>query len=137
VPRTNPVTVLFLLALALAGWWAFIFGPLYLDHLEVREAAAQTIALIPGAGTPKDAAKIPVNRLNTRVGWHYQVDEETGEERVLPGLGIDFDEGVTVDYDPSTKLAVVRFSYDRVVQLKPLERRQRVHFVAESKIKLQ
>jgi hypothetical protein len=137
VSRTNPVTVLVLLALVFAGWWAFTFGPLYFDHLEVREAAAQTIALIPGAREPKEAAQTPVGRLNTRVGWHYQIDEETGEERVVPGLGIDFDEGVTVDYDPSTRLAVVRISYDRVVQLKPLERRQRVHFVAESKVKLQ
>lgn len=135
--KTNPVTVLVVLLLLAAGWWGWIFGPLYIDHLEVKEAASQIVNLVPQARGVDDAIATPLTRLNTRVGWHYQVDEETGEESVQPGLGLTAENNVVLDVDEERKHIKVRIAYSRVVQLKPFQRRQRVAFAAEAKLTVQ
>lgn len=137
VGKINPFTVLLVIGLVLVGWYGFLTVPLYIDHLDVREAAEQIRNLVPASRSPEEAAGNPLRRLNSQVGWHYSVDEETGEERVLPGLGLTMDDNVTVDVDESGKQVTVVIDYTRTFQLKPLQRRQNFHFRAESKSKLE
>lgn len=135
--KTNPLTVLLFLAVGFGAWWGFLFIPVYVDQMEVKEATRQIVNLIPQAGDPMNAVTPPLFRLNSQVGWHFVVDEETGIESVKPGLGLTAEDNVTVDVDEQRKLVTVRIEYDRVVQLKPLERRRTLHFVAVATDKLQ
>lgn len=135
--KTNPVTVLVVLLLIAAGWWGWTFGPLYYDHLEVKEAASQMVNLVPQVREVQDAITNPLVRLNTRVGWHYHLDEETGEESVQPGLGLTAEDNVELEVDEERRHPRVRIRYSRVVQLKPFQRRQRVDFTAEAKANVQ
>lgn len=137
VGKTNPLTVLLVLAVGFGAWWGFLFIPVYLDQMEVKEATRQILNLIPQSRSPIDAAANPLFRLNSQVGWHFVVDEETGVETVAPGLGLTVDDNVTVDVDTAAKLVTVRIEYDRVVQWKPLQRRKTLHFVAVATDKLQ
>jgi hypothetical protein len=130
--KTNPVSVLTVVGLVIAGWWGFHHLPLYFDNLEAQEAAAQAIN-IAVTETPEAAKANILRRLNFMhggndpAGWHFQVDEETGVESVVKGLGV-LDDNVNVDVDTDEKKVTVRVEYDRVIELTPLKQRRTIHF---------
>ncbi|MEW6430976.1 MAG: hypothetical protein AB1730_05650 [Myxococcota bacterium] len=131
--KVNPVSVLLLLALVGAGWWAVIFVPVYLDNLDVREAVDAAFSRYHVEGEQR-ARQFLMDRLNVRtpqgtIGHHFELDEE-GVERELPGLGVP-EENVTFDYVERDSLLTVRVEYDRVVVLKPTQARRTLHFVVE------
>ena len=116
---------------AIAGGWALmVYGPAYYEHFGVKEEVWLAFTRAQTDLSPTEARDQLVRHLNTQVGWHFQVDEETGEETVQPGLGIS-DDAVDVKIDPEVNLVRVRLEYDRVVVLRPSNRRTTVHFVAE------
>jgi hypothetical protein len=133
--KTNPFSVLLFLAFVAGGWWLFTFGPIYIDNLEVKDEVAKGLAqaVLEGDGS---AQKTLVIRLNKTIGWHYEVDEETQQERVKPGLGVEAEQ-VVVNSDSSTKMITVRVEYDRTFQLAPLKDRKTLHFVVLKQGKLQ
>ena len=133
--KVNPVSVLLVVALAAAGWYGSYVVPIYYDNLDVREAFEQglNVAIIEGV----DRARVgTVRKLNTMIGTHYAIDEETGAETIEPGLGIE-PEAFAIDIDTPAKLITGHLEYDRVVQLKPLQKRKSFHFVHDKKVKLQ
>lgn len=130
--KTNPVTVLSIIGLVVAGWYAFYMVPLFMDNLEAQEACAQAVNIAAGEGA--EAAKAAIlHRLNEihggndPAGWHYVVDEETGVEGVANGLGV-LGDNITVTINEQAKTIDVDMQYDRVVQLKPLDKRTTTHF---------
>lgn len=117
---------------AIAGGWALVvYGPAYYDHFGVKEAVWLAFTRAQTDLSPAEARAQLLHNLNTQVGWHFQVDDETGEERVQPGLGISED-AVEVKVDTELNLVRVHLEYDRVLLLKPSNRRTTVHFVAET-----
>lgn len=131
--KVNPVTVLLVLALVGAGWWAVIFVPVYWDNLDVREAVDAAFARYHVDGEER-ARGFLMDRLNLvtpqgTIGHHFEIDED-GMEQEMPGLGVP-DENVTFDYVERDSQLTVRVEYDRVVVLKPSQKRRTLHFVVE------
>lgn len=125
---TNPVTVLFVLGGIAGAWWLWVFGPAYSDQFDVKDEVWQTFSTaLKGEEMARDAL---IHRLNTSIGWHYEIDEESGAEVIRPGLGVAA-EAVEVKADAENEIVRVRVEYDRVLPLKPTSRRTVVHFVAE------
>ena len=133
--ETNPFSVLLLLALAAGGWWLYVFGPVYWDNLEVKDAVAKSVnqAVLEGDANAQITLLIQLNRT---VGWHYQVDEETQAEQVKAGLGLE-KEQVLVKTDSDAKMITVRVEYDRTFQLVPFKQRKTLHFVVLKQGKIQ
>jgi hypothetical protein len=131
--KINPVSVLLLLAVGGGVYWAVLFGPVYFDNLDVREAVDAAFSRYHIEGE-KRARQYLLDRLNTRtpegtIGHHFEVDDD-GVERELPGLDVP-EEDVSFDYDERTSELTVRVEYDRVVVLKPTRKRRTVHFVVQ------
>jgi hypothetical protein len=130
--KTNPVTVLSILGLIVAAWYGFYMVPLFLDNLEAQEACAQAVNIAAGEGeaVAKAAIQHRLNEIhggNPPVGWHYVIDEETGVESEQNGLGVLAD-NIEVTINEQAKTIDVTMQYDRVVQLKPLDKRTTTHF---------
>jgi hypothetical protein len=123
------------LAFAAGGWWIYIYGPIYWDNLEVKDEVAKGMSQAILEGDAQAHATLMV-RLNKTIGWHYDIDPETQEESVKPGLGVD-KEAVEVASDSSTKSIKVRVEYDRTFQLVPFKQRKSLHFVVLKEGKLQ
>ncbi len=133
--KTNPVSVLLLAAMVAGGWWLYTYGPIYWDNMEVKDEVSKGVAQAILEGDVQ-AQNTMVNRLNKSVGWHYQLDEETQQEVVKDGLGLERDQ-VVVKSDSSTKMVTVRVEYDRTFQLAPFKQRKTLHFVVLKQGKLQ
>lgn len=132
--KTNPVTVLVILAVIAGGYWVVMFGPLYLDNLEVREAADSAFNVYVVERDETKAIREALNR-QTKIGSHFEVSEEDGTEQKLPGLGLTEDD-VVLEHDESSGEASVRIEYNRTVILWPTENRRTVHFAVEKKGKI-
>lgn len=131
--KVNPVSVLLVLALIGAAYWAVIFVPIYLDNLDVREAVDAAFSRYHVDGEER-ARQFLMDRLNVHtpqgtIGHHFEIDEE-GIEQELPGLGVP-EENVTMDFVERDSQLTVRVEYDRVVVLKPSQKRRTLHFVVE------
>ncbi|MEW5740461.1 MAG: hypothetical protein AB1938_16155 [Myxococcota bacterium] len=134
--KVNPVSVLVMLALAGATYWAVLFIPLYYDNLEVKEAldSAFSQARVEGEETARVWLMRRLNGVTPNMGTlgsHYEVDED-GVEQLLPGLGVP-EENVTFTWDEAASTLTLRVEYERVVILKPSEKRKVLHFVVEKK----
>lgn len=126
--ETNPVTWIVVLALAGAGFYGFHVGPVYMDNLEVKEAAAEAFNVYWNENEDSARAKL-VSRLNQKnQSKHLEVDEN-GVEAWKPGLGID-PERVTFTEGGDGTLTV-RVNYDRVVIFSPLKKRKTFNVTAE------
>lgn len=117
-----------------AAWAGWVYGQAYLDHFDVKEEV--WLAFSTTVTGEHEARARLMQALNAKIGWHYELDEGTGEETIKPGLGVP-DEAVEIVLNPETKVVRVRVEYDRVLPLKPSDRRTTVHFVAEKTGKLQ
>lgn len=131
--KVNPISVLLVLAFGGGVYWAVLFGPLYIDNLDVREAVDAAFSRYGNEGEDR-ARQYLVSRLNKGtqdgiVGHHFEVDED-GVEQELPGLDVAED-NVTFEYEERTSQLTVRVEYDRVVVLKPSQKRRTLHFVVQ------
>lgn len=128
--ETNPVTVLLGLAFVGVCYYVYFVGPLYLDNLEAKEAAAEGFNVYFNKG--EEAARTAVLfRLNVQSPdfSHLEVDEN-GVEVTKPGFGL-VEENVDFIFDEPTGQLRVRISYDRTVDFKPFKKRKTYHLVAE------
>jgi hypothetical protein len=115
-----------LLVVAVSGaYLAWIWVPLWLDDLDVREALAAGVGQLGTEVTSLDAGgvqRVVAGRLRN-VGSHWE--EHDGKQVEVPGLGVEPDD-VKVEREGRTVRLTV--DYDRTVKLKPLERYQTFHF---------
>jgi hypothetical protein len=117
-----------LLAAAVSGaYLAWIYVPLWLDDLDVREALAAGVGQLVAENTAMDAAAIQhmvANRL-ARVGTHWE--EQDGKHVEVPGLGVEPGD-VQLERAPDGRTGRLTLDYARTVKLKPLERYWTIRF---------
>lgn len=128
------MTVLVVLALAAAGYYGWHVVPLYMDNVDVREAADQAFNVYVLDGE-KAASEMLMLRLNGKIGWHYEVDDE-GVEQVKPGLGLTED-NYLIEFDEKTRKLTVRIEYQRTIEFAGLKKRKTYPFLAQKSAVLQ
>lgn len=123
--ETNPVTIIVILALIAAGFYAYYVVPLYLDNGEARERVTQAFNVywVDGEAAARDRLQFQLSV----IGEHFEVGED-GVEQVVKGLGIPADDILIEETDASL---TVRIAYSRTVQFSPLKTRKTYQFVAE------
>jgi hypothetical protein len=119
--RINFIGVALLLALLGATWWAITFVPLYFDNFEVR-SQLEAVVLFEGVAQGSEKAMIAdmTTRLS-RIGSHFEIDEESGLEKEVPGIVPDEDglEAEVTATEVRMKLTYQRRSYWKFTQ-KPI-----------------
>jgi hypothetical protein len=117
--------------LAAAGviYSAVIFGPPYLDNLDVRSAtdAALTLGYMYRHELIAQKIMLQVNEGPTQVGTHWIQDEETLEWLERPGLGLEED-NIRTEANEMTKTLRIDVDYVRKVRLFPSKEFRDLHF---------
>jgi len=123
----NLVSLTLLVAVVSGAYLAWIYIPLWLDDLDVREALAAGVGQLTAENSSLDAAgiqKMVALRLS-RVGSHWE--EQDGKQVEVPGLGLEPDD-VQIERGADGKSGRVTVDYARTVRLKPLTRYWTVRF---------
>jgi hypothetical protein len=101
--------------------------PLYVDHLDVKEAVA--VAHNLAGKNHSDAMLRSTIRERTReLGSHWEVDS-FNRDVLMPGLGLK-DEQILIERSEVTQNVRIEVSYERAVQLKPTQAVRTLHFTA-------
>ena len=116
----NLVSLTLLVAVVAGAYLAWVYIPLWLDDLDVREALAAGVGQLTSENlgmTEAAIQKTVANRL-ARVGYHWE--EQDGRQVQVPGLGIEADD-VQIERGADGKSGRLSVDYARTVKLKPLE----------------
>jgi len=116
----NLVNLTLLVAVVAGAYLAWLYIPLWLDDLDVREALAAGVGQLTSESlgmTEAAIQKTVANRL-ARVGYHWE--EQDGRQVQVPGLGIEA-EDVQIERGADGKSGRLSVDYVRTVKLKPLE----------------
>ena len=116
----NLVSLTLLVAVVAGAYLAWLYIPLWLDDLDVREALAAGVGQLTSENlgmTEAAIQKTVANRL-ARVGYHWE--EQDGRQVQVPGLGIEADD-VQIERGADGKSGRLSVDYARTVKLKPLE----------------
>ncbi|HSP20555.1 MAG TPA: hypothetical protein VLQ79_13620 [Myxococcaceae bacterium] len=117
----NLVSLTLLAAAVTGAYLGWIYIPLWLDDLDVREALAAGAGQLVSENTSLDAPmiqKMVATRLS-RVGTHWE--EQEGKQLEVPGLGVE-PADVELERAPDGKTGRVSLDYARTVKLRPLNR---------------
>ena len=123
----NLVNLTLTVAFVSAVYGAWIYIPLWLDDLDVREAVSAgwgQLNIEPSDQRIRDAV---LSRLRN-VGSHWE--DQDGKQVEVPGLGLTAKD-IDIDRDPQANTGRVAIDYTRSVKLKPFDRFYPVHFLAE------
>jgi len=116
----NLVSLTLLVAVVAGAYLAWVYIPLWLDDLDVREALAAGVGQLTSENlgmTEAAIQKVVANRL-AHVGYHWE--EQDGRQVQVPGLGIEADD-VQIERGADGKSGRLSVDYARTVKLKPLE----------------
>lgn len=132
----NLVSLTLLVAVVSGAYLAWIYVPLWLDDLDVREALAAGVGQLTAENSSLDAAgiqKMVALRLS-RVGSHWE--EQDGKQIEVPGLALEPDD-VQIERGADGKSGRVTVDYARTVRLKPLNRywTLRFHTTREGRVR--
>jgi len=116
----NLVSLTLTVAFVSAVYLAWIYIPLWLDDLDVREALAAGVGQLTSEnqGMTEAAIQKAVASRLSRVGYHWE--EQDGRQVQVPGLGIEADD-VQVERGADGRSGRLSVDYARSVKLKPLE----------------
>ena len=117
----NLVNLTLTVAVLSAAYLGWIYIPLWLDDLDVREALAAGVGQLTSENlgmTEAAIRKTIANRLAT-VGYHWE--EQDGRQVQVPGLGVEPDD-VKIERGADGRSGQLSLDYARTVKLKPLER---------------
>lgn len=105
------------------AYLAWIYVPLWLDDLDVREALAAGVGQLTSEnqGMTEDAIQKGVAARLAHVGYHW----EDGVQ--APGLGLEPDD-VQVERSQDKRSGKLTVDYARTVKLKPLDRYWTIKF---------
>jgi hypothetical protein len=123
----NLVNLTLLLLVVGGTYVGWLFVPLWLDDLDVREAVAVGFGQLPVEATDVRIRQLVMAKLNN-VGTHWE--EKDGKQVEVPGLGIAL-EDIQVERNSQANTGRVAIDYTRMVKLKPLDRFWPVHFLTE------
>lgn len=133
--QVNVVSLLIFAVLVGAGWWAYLYFPLFLDDIDARTIVAEA-ANATLQDTPERMQTKYFDRLNSSVGWHYATDEMANTRTVTPGLGIS-PEQFTVERDRALGVVRVHLDYARTIQLKPFNTWRTFRFAHDKEVRAQ
>ena len=125
-------TLVLLLGLAAGGYLAWMFVPVYLDNLDVREASTAAFNRMV-ADPDMDRVRAYLLDRSKRIGTHWE--GEGGLRVEKPGLGLT-DADIVVEHDTGEHTGRVQVDYQREVKLWPSERFVSVDFHVEKAGKL-
>lgn len=117
----NLVSLTLTVAFVSAVYLAWIYIPLWLDDLDVREALAAGAGQLTSEslGLTEAAVQKKVSIGLNQVGYHWE--EQDGRQVQVPGLGLEPDD-VQIERSANANSARLTVDYARTVKLKPLER---------------
>jgi hypothetical protein len=123
----NVVNLTLTVALVSGAYLGWMYIPLWLDDLDVREALAAGVGQLTNDNSGKDgpAVQAMVSSRLANVGTHWE--ERDGAQVELPGLGIDPDD-VQVERSKDGRSGRLTVDYARTVRLKPLSQYWTVRF---------
>ena len=116
----NLVNVTLTVAVVSTAYLGWIYIPLWLDDLDVREALAAGVGQLTSEnlGMTEAAIQKTVATRLANVGYHWE--EQDGRQVQVPGLGLEADD-VQIERAPDGKSGRLTVDYARTVKLKPLE----------------
>lgn len=117
-----------ILALIAGGiYFVAMVAPLYVDHLDVKEAvvAAHNLA---GRNSNDGVLRQEIRLRTSRMGQHVEKDT-WGVEKVVPGLGLT-DDQIVIERSSVTQNVRIEVVYEREVQFKPSNYIHTVRFSA-------
>ena len=116
----NLVSLTLLVAVVAGAYLAWLYIPLWLDDLDVREALAAGVGQLTSEnlGMTEAAIQKTVATRLANVGYHWE--EQDGRQVQVPGLGLEADD-VQIERAPDGKSGRLTVDYARTVKLKPLE----------------
>lgn len=124
----NVLGVLLVFGLVAGAYWLYVYSPVYLDNLDVREGVAEAYNIRSSRdGDLRVAIQRHAN--DPGVGWHRE-DDGWGYVKIVGGLGIT-DDQITIERDEVNNRITIRVTYSREVQLKPTAQVRHVKFVVE------
>ena len=129
--EVNIVTFIVLGAILFAVWWLWLWSPLALDQIDVKQAVAEAVNTAANNGLETARFRL-VQKLNHDIGWHYEIDEVTNQEVKRPGLGIEPKEIVLVKNEES-KDWECSVSYVRTIRLVPFNMRRNFQYQASAR----
>ena len=117
----NLVSLTLIVAFVSAVYLGWLYIPLWLDDLDVREALAAGVGQLTSETGGIDVPTIQkrVAERLARVGYHWE--EQDGRQVQVPGLGLEADD-VQVERAPDGKSGRMSVDYARTVKLQPLDR---------------
>ena len=127
----NLVNLTLLAAVVSGGYLLWVWVPLWLDDLDVREALAAAVGQLGDPNQDDRVRVLAAGRLAT-VGSHWE--ENDGRQVEVPGLNVR-PEDIVIEREG--RLGRASLDYDRTVKLKPLERFWTIHFHTMREGKLQ
>jgi hypothetical protein len=128
----NFVTLVLLLGLAAGGYCAWLFVPIYLDNLDMREASTAAFNRM-GADPDNDRVRVYLLSRTQKIGTHWESEGGTRVEK--PGLDLT-DSDLILERDTYEHTGRVQIDYQRQVRLWPTERFFTVDFHVEKAGKL-
>lgn len=128
--ETNPVTIIVLVLIAAAGFYAFHVVPVYMDNLDVRTYVGEAFSQYWLQGEASARANLIITMNDKQKAVSHVGLNKRGEREVMMGYGIE-PEDVKFTLDERTKVVTVRLEYDRVVTFAPLKKYKVFHFVVE------
>jgi hypothetical protein len=123
----NLVNLTLLLLLLGGGYAAYLFIPLWLDDLDMREAVAAAFGQMSTNPDDNYIRSVVLQRARS-VGTHWE--EQDGKQVELPGLGVEPGD-VLIERKGEGGEVRVRVDYTRTVRLRPLQRFYSVAFHTE------
>ena len=122
----NLVSLTLTVAFLSGAYLAWIYVPLWLDTLDVKQAVSAGVGqLTSELGADPERVRAEVVRRLSNVGSHWE--ERDGRQVEVPGLGLDAGD-VKLERDGETKVVRLTVDYHRTVKLVPLERYWSVPF---------
>jgi hypothetical protein len=126
--RINLVGLLLLGALAAGVWAAVLLVPLYVDHLDVKEAVT-VVHNLAGRVHNDGVLRAELRERTRGLASHLEPDD-FGVLRSVPGLGLT-DEQIVIERNPVTGSVLVEVRYEREVRLRPTRRTHTLSFRAQ------
>jgi hypothetical protein len=132
----NVVNLTLTVAVVSGAYLGWLYIPLWLDDLDVREALAAGVGQLTSENlgmTEPAIQKAAAARL-AKVGYHWE--DQDGKQVQVPGLGIE-PEDIQVERSQDGRSGKLTVDYSRTVKLKPLDQywTLRFHTAREANLK--
>ncbi|GAC1336178.1 MAG: hypothetical protein NVSMB23_00310 [Myxococcales bacterium] len=124
------VSFLLLVLVAAGGYWAFVFGPVYLDHAEVKQFCAQAGNMAYTEHSDAAVKAFVVNHIRTK--FAYEELLSNGMTKTSYKIDFDPDQDVRIERSALPPKIDIEVSYGRTVALPILGGARTVNFLVHT-----